>query len=123
VYIQTNDKQQPGLSVTLKGPVEKFVEIKPGRAMLVGKAGTPVEQRIQIIPQERYPFQVVKTRTKDGKNIEFGLDEVTLSQKKIYLLTIKNRKSEKGRYYDQIFIDTNHPEYPVIRIQVMGNIL
>jgi hypothetical protein len=123
VYIQTNDIQQPRLSVIVKGSVEKFVEIKPGRAMLVGKAGTSAEQKIRIIPQDRYPFQVVKTRAKDGKNIQFHLEEVKSSEKKTYLLTVENRKPDKGRYYDQIFIDTDYPEYPVIRIQVMGNIL
>ncbi len=120
--IQTNDAQQPGLSVTLKGRVEEFAQIRPNRAMLIGKAGTPIEKGIQIIPRDRFPFKITKVGARNGRDIGLHLEETQSSGKTIYLLTVENRKSEKGRYHDQIFLETDHPEFRVIRIPVLGTI-
>ncbi len=122
VKIQTNDRQQPGLSVTLRGRVEKFARITPSRVILTGKAGTELKTEIRIVPGEEFPFQITKVEAVTGTFIELGLEEIRSSGKRSYLLTVENRKSEKGRYYDQIHLETDHPESPVIRIPVMGNI-
>ena len=45
------------------------------------------------------------------------------ADKTIYELAVENKKSEKGRYYDQILINTDNKALPIIRIPVVGNIL
>jgi len=122
VRILTNDAQQPGLSVTIRGRVEEFAQIRPNRAMLMGKAGTPIEKGIQIIPREQFPFKITKYGARNGRFIGLDLEEKQSSGKTIYILTVENRKSEKGRYHDQILLETDHPKMPVIRIPVLGTI-
>jgi len=122
VRIQTNDEQKPGLSVTIKGRVEEFAQIRPNRAMLIGKAGSPIEKGIQIIPREEFPFKITKVGARTGKFIGLNLEEKQSSGKTIYILKVENRKTEKGRYYDRILLETDHPKMPVIRIPVMGMI-
>ena len=123
VSIQTNDSGQPGLSVTVTGFVEKVVEISPNRAMLVGEAGKLLEKQIRIIPQKRFPFKILNSRAKSGEFIRLHLEEVKTSGKISYLLNIENLKQEKGRYNDVVYLETNNPKIPEIKISVMGNII
>ena len=114
---------QPGLSVTVTGFVEKILEIKPKLAMLVGKAGEPIEKQIRITPLARSPFKILSTRARDGKFIKLHLEEVKSPENASYLLKIENVKQEKGRYDDMIYLETDNPKVPEIKIPVMGNII
>lgn len=123
VHIQTNDKQRPGLSVTVMGFVEKFADITPPRAMMTGAVGTPVKAQIKIIPRDQLPFKIINTRARYGKSMKFHLEEVKETEKVSYLLNIENIKEDKGRYNDMIYLQTDNPKVPEIQIHVMGNIL
>ncbi|MGD2270288.1 MAG: hypothetical protein PVI06_07815 [Desulfobacterales bacterium] len=102
--------------------MDKFATIAPPVARLYGLAGTPIKTNIQILPKEKYPFRIVEAKAKDGQNIRFRLQEQNSSQTVKYLLTIENKKKEKGRYYDVVYLKTDSKLVPQLRITVYGNI-
>jgi len=110
------------LDLTMMGHVEQFVDIVPKRAVLNGYAGSPIKTTVKIIPNDRYPFTIKKTRTSHTKNIAFTIDETKSSEKKEYVLTVENLHKTKGRYVDTIKLRTDSKVRPEIKIYVIGNI-
>ncbi len=89
---------------------------------LNGFVGDALTASVKIIPEQKYPFRITRTRAKDGKNIRFKLDEINTPQEKGYLLTIDNIKAEKGRYYDTIFLKPDNKELSELRVRIYGKI-
>ena len=123
VWIYTNDRKNPQLQIQVAGTVEKFADIVPKRAMMVGAVGTPLKTQIRIVPQQKYSFKILGIRARNGKFITFRMEEQKESEKSMYVLTVENTMQQKGRYSDVIYMDTDSKIQPVIEIPVMGNIL
>lgn len=123
IIAQTNDTNNSILYLSITGNVDKFADIIPGVVRLIGPSGKKIKTEVTIVPQEKYPFKIVKAGAENGKNINFKLKEVKTSSKLKYLLIIENQKKETGRYYDFIYLKTNSKINPEIRIGVYGNIL
>jgi hypothetical protein len=111
------------LDLTIMGHVEQFVDIVPKRAVLNGVAGSPIKTTVKIIPNDKYPFAIKKTRTTHTKNIAFTIDETKSPEKKEYVLTVENLQKTKGRYVDTIKLKTDSKIQPEIKIYVIGDIL
>ena len=123
VKIRTNDITKPGLSVVVKGFVEKFAEISPVRASLRGKAGEPVSAQITITPRKEYPFTIKSTRAQpENRNYTYRLDEQKKDDQTIYVLNITNVKKEPGRYAGRAILETDSTVKPRIIINVTGRI-
>jgi hypothetical protein len=118
----TNDPQNPSLGLTISGKVEKFVTVSPNVVRLFGLAGTPIKATVQIIPEKKYPFRITEVKAKDGSNINFKLQEEKKSQIVRYALTVENKKTEKGRYHDIVYLKTDNRLKPQIKVNVYGNI-
>ncbi|MBU0768936.1 MAG: DUF1573 domain-containing protein [Proteobacteria bacterium] len=123
IIVQTNDTNNPVLYLAVTGNVDKFADIVPGVVRLIGPSGKEIKTEVAIVPQEKYPFKIVRAWAENGKNINFKLKEVKTSSTTKYLLIIENQKKETGRYYDSIYLRTNSKIRPEIRIVVYGNIL
>ncbi len=106
----------------MTGKVESFATIHPKRVTLKGVAGQKIKGSVRIIPKEKYPFKILGTRTKKGRNIRFNLEEVRNPDGAEYLLTVENLKQERGRYYDIIYLKTDSKAKSEIQINVSGNI-
>lgn len=111
------------LYLTIMGNVEQFVDIVPKRAVLRGFAGSPIAAKVKIIPRDKYPFTIKKTKSTNRKNVSFTLDKTKKSEKMEYVLTVENLKKTKGRYVDTIRLKTDSKIRPEIKIYVIGNIL
>lgn len=121
--IQTNDKENPKLRVTISGQVKKFVTIRPKTAKLRGQVGEdPIKTELSIIPEKPYPFRILGSAAKKGENIAFDVKEVRKEDHSEYLLTVKNLRKEKGRYTDTISLKTDSDIQSEIQIRVYGNI-
>ncbi len=114
----TNDPKNEKIPLTITGTVEKFAEITPKRIVLRGTEGQTVNKTLTIVPIGKYPFKIVETRAKTGKNISFKLDEIKKADKTEYLLTVENLKKDKGSYHDTIFLTTDSKVRPEIDIPV-----
>ena len=120
--VYTNDKNRPRMDLVISGQVEKFVTIRPKHVNLRGYAGDSIKASVSVIPEKKYPFKILKTSAKDGKNIKFQLDEVELSANGAYELKVENLKQDIGRYFDTIFLETDSKIRPKISVRIYGNL-
>lgn len=85
--------------------------------------GKKIQRTVTITLEEKYPFNILGVSARDGKNINFRLENVKGSRERGYRLTVVNLKEEKGRYFDTISLKTDSEIQPLIHIRVYGNIL
>ena len=104
------------------GDVKRVVTVSPPNVRFFGAAGTQLQQTVSIVPEENYPFKILKTAARDGRNIRYHLQEKQNDNRVSYLLTVENRKAEQGRYYDRIELTTDSQYKPRIHINVHGRI-
>ena len=116
----TNDPTQKNLKLQIEGNVDKFVDINPTRVRMTGQAGQDIFKEVTIVPLEKYPFKIVEARPEKDGNIRVEVKEE--KDKKAYLLTIRNLKQEKARYYDTIVVKTDSKLRPELTISVYCNI-
>ncbi len=122
VLVETNDPENPQIQLKIGGNVEKFADIEPPNVRLVGPSGKELKRQVSVVPLEKHPFTIVGVTAEHGENIRFKLDEIKTAQTTKYLLTIENRRKEKGRYRDLILLKTDSRLRPEIRISVYGDI-
>ena len=120
--VYTNDKNRPRQDLIISGPVEKFATIRPKHVSLRGFTGDPIKGQVSIIPEKKYPFKILEVQAKDGKNINFQLDEVKNSKGQAYELKVENLREKTGRYYDTIILKTDSKVRPELKVRVYGNL-
>lgn len=116
--VYCNDPRRQQFALVMLGMVERFAAIEPGFARLFGKTGENIHATIRIVPEEAYPFRIVGPFEKETRNIRYTLSRLD----KGYLLTVKNIRQEKGRYYERIVLKTDSTVKPEIKISVYGNL-
>ncbi len=123
IVVHTNEASNPRLNFSVSGQVNKFVTIAPKSVKLTGPVGKKIQRTVTITLEEKYPFNILGTSVRDGKNIKFKLEDSIRLKPRGYLLTVENLKEEKGRYFDTISLKTDSAIQPLIHIRVYGNIL
>ena len=118
--VYTNDKTRPQQDLVISGQVEKFVTIRPQHANMRGIVGDAIKGSVTIIPEKKYPFKIINLRAKDGKNIRYQLEETKISDSRAYKLNIENLKTDAGRYYDSIILETDSKFRPQLNVKVYG---
>lgn len=118
--VYTNDKTRPRQDLVISGQVEKFVTIRPQHANMRGFVGDPIQATVTIIPEERYPFKILNLRAKDGKYIKYQLEQTKGSGATTYKLIVENLKTDAGRYYDSIILETDSKIRPQLNVRVYG---
>jgi hypothetical protein len=118
--VYTNDKKRPQQDLVISGQVEKFVTIRPQHANMRGFVGDSVKGTVTIIPEKKYPFKILNLRAKDGKYIKYQLEETKESNTFAYKLNIENLKTDAGRYYDSIILETDSKIRPQLSVRVYG---
>lgn len=122
IAIQTNDPQRPQINLTIEGKVVQFVTIDPKIIILKGDIGNEVLNSIRIIPEKKYPFNILQVHTEKKQNFRYRLSLFNKDGQEGYLLTAWNIKKYAGRYVDAIYLETDNDIGPLIRIPVFGNI-
>jgi hypothetical protein len=89
---------------------------------LHGVTGEEIKRKVTIIPTPKYPFKIVKVRVRDGKDISYQLSEETSENGQKYALTVKNKRMEKGSYFDIITLETDSKIKPELQIRVYGQL-
>ena len=63
----------------------------------------------------------VRAKIKEGaKNIKYHLEETTVSDTPAYQLNIENLKTDAGRYFDAIILETDSKIRPQLNVRVYG---
>jgi hypothetical protein len=110
------------VELSVSGTVRQVVTVTPRNVRLFGTTGTPLHQTVSIVPEKDYPFKILKTAARDGRNIRFRLQEEQNGGRVSYLLKVENRKADQGRYSDRIELTTDSRYKPRIYINVHGRI-
>jgi len=111
------------LTLTIFGKVEKFVNLKPKYARLIGYIGDQISVPITIVPTSKYPFKIKDVTARSGTAIKYSLTERSANEGGGYTLYVENIKNEKGRYVDVLTVTTDSSIQPRISLRVYGNIL
>ncbi|MBF0226764.1 MAG: hypothetical protein HQK76_15025 [Desulfobacterales bacterium] len=123
ISIESNDKKNPTVEITITGMVEEFVTIIPSKLQLTGQVNTELKTVAKIQTLENHPFNILEVSTRTGENIIYKLDPMDGSKPQTYILTVENVKKTPGSYFDVISIKTDNKLKPEIQIKVFGNIL
>lgn len=116
----TNDPDKPVLSVSISGPVDRFVMIKPAIVSLRGYSDATIKRTVAIRPLPKYPFRITGIKAKIGRFIQHELKDDPTPGKQGYLLTIKNTKADPGSYQDTIVVETDSELRPELNLPVYG---
>ena len=121
--VYTNDNKNARLRLSISGNVDKFAIIRPRQVRLRGFVGEPIQTKVTIIPEEKYPFKVQKVRARDGRNIRFQLEEENNKEGLRYALIVENQRAQKGRYFDVITLETDSQIRPTLDVRVYGDLM
>lgn len=88
-----------------------------------GFAGEPIKAKVIIIPEEKYPFKVLNVRARDGRDIRFQLEEENNTQRLQYALIVENQRTQTGRYFDVITLETDSRIRPTLDVRVYGDLM
>ncbi|MCP4689595.1 MAG: DUF1573 domain-containing protein [Desulfobacterales bacterium] len=117
ITVFTNDPGRKRVTLRILGKVERFARIEPRGVLLEGVSGDDIRRVVSITPEEKYPFNIVKTWSRDpGERIECVLEK----KDGAYLLTVSNLVETPGRYRDAVHLKTDSPTLPEIVIHVRG---
>ncbi len=123
VDILTNDPFHPELEVSFQGSVQKFAEINPKRVVLAGRKNESISTAVKIVCLPKYPFKIVKHSTKEGRLIQYRIEEKTENGSRIYLIWIENIQKQAGIFHDVIILKTDSAIRPEIQIPVKITLL
>ena len=96
--------------------------MRPSQIRLQGVVGEEIKGKVTIIPAPKYPFRIVKVRARDGKDISFQLSQEKSENGPQYALTVENKRSQKGSYFDIITLETDSKIRPELQIRVYGEL-
>ena len=124
VTVESNDPLHPRWDLSMAGEVWRFVTIEPKRIVLQGYGGATMQQSALIVPEPRFPFNIVDVKTKNGDRfVTCQLEKVTHNDQPAYRLVVQNRRKEQGRYYETITLSTDSTVQAELYVHVYGNIL
>lgn len=123
IEVYTNDPANARTALSISGTVLNFARMEPKYARLVGTAGTDIKKSITITREKAYPFKILRVLARNGKDIDFNVQEFSQADADGYILTIQNKKTIAGRYADTVILTTDSHIKPTIRVPVYGQIL
>jgi hypothetical protein len=113
----TNDPQQQQITLTLKGLVKPYIQIKPSNTVQFrGVAEQLLPVTIDLITAAE-PFQIKKVESNLDSQVKYEIE--TLEPGKHYRLQITNQTAQ-GRYSGFIRCFTDHPQRPELTLNVTG---
>jgi len=123
VHVDTNDPKHATIELKISGDVKTFATIIPKSVYLNGKVGEKLTQIVRIMPETDEPFKIMKVTALNGQDISYSLNEIERAGKKVYELTVENKKEMPGKYFDTINIITDRSDQTALTVQIRGNIM
>lgn len=123
ISVYTNDPKAREIYLTISGKVEGYLIVMPQRVVLRGAAGSPLIQKVKLLPRRKYPFRILSEHTGGNENYRYAFAAINGNEKAGYLLTVENLKTSPGRYFGSIVLKTDNEAKPQITVRVIGHIL
>jgi hypothetical protein len=118
--IQSNDTSHPGLRITLKGVLRRWIDVDPERLFLRGYEDDKPHAAIRIVSNLKEPL-VVKLGSAPELKGKLDCELKTVLEGKEYRLEVVN-KAGIGRYNGNIILLTNSATKPQISVPVFADI-
>jgi len=116
------DPAQSDMVINVAMFVNKVASLSQFKIVLKGSCRDVLEGSTLIVPEKNHPFTVKGIKAKKGLHIEFGVKAMDGQGKKGFLVQVKNTMKKPGVYRDTLFVATDNPERPEIRVRVEGHI-
>ena len=100
-----------------------FAHFTSRAIVLRGKAGEKIVSELVINQRPEYQFKVVNITARNGRDIKYQLEKMLGTKPVVYTLTVENKRSTPGRYFDTIYLQTDSKIHPKIGINVTGIIM
>lgn len=110
------------LALDVNFEVREFAALHPYRLWLSGRVGEAIEETAIVVPNRAYPFTITGIRTRKGVWIETALRETEYEGRGAFAIDVRNIRSKAGPYQDVLFVQTDHPERPELKIRIEGRI-
>jgi len=121
VYL--NDPKRRRVDLRIQGKVDMFAHFTSRAIVLRGRAGDKIVSELVINQRPEYPFKVLNIAERNGRDIKYQLAQSVGTKTAVYTLTVENKRSTPGRYFDTIYLQTDSSIHPKIGINVTGIIL
>ncbi len=118
-----NDPGKRRVSLKIRGKVENFANFTSRSIVLRGKAGDKIVSELVINQRLEYQFKILNVSARNGRDIKYQVEQMVGTKPAVYTLTVENKKSTPGRYFDTIYLQTDNSLHPKIGINVTGIIL
>jgi hypothetical protein len=116
-----NDPQRPRETLTMSGWGEPTIEIQPHHIVrFEGEAGDDLKAQVRFISHLNIPWEISEVTTSIPQHIEVKLRPE--ERGKSYVLEVKNKSREVGRYTGKIEMKTNAVKRPRLIVRVFGDI-
>ncbi len=122
IRVTTNDPKNATIELHLAGQVKQFAIIEPDHINLKGILGETISQTVTIIPQTDVPFKILQIHAMKGADFTQSIKETEIKGKKAYELTVVNKRTTEGRYYDKLILLTDQSDHQPIILIVSGEI-
>jgi hypothetical protein len=120
--VHSNDPARPQLALTVSGQVDPFAQIEPEHVIIRGYAGETLHRQLTVVPSRQTPFAIKDVKAKHGNNIKIAWKAKDTPEGKTYIIDVENTRTQKGRYYDTLYLITDSSLKPKIPVQVRGSI-
>ena len=119
--VTLNDPQRPKVTLTLQGWGKPVIDIQPHHIIrFQGKPGEALTARVRLVSHLKTPWEVGAPKTDIPHLVACSLTAEVPG--KIYLLEIKNKSQQVGRYAGKIEMSTNAPHRPKLVLRVFGDL-
>lgn len=116
------DPEQTDLTIGVSLFVNRLASVSRFKIILEGSARKKLEESTFIVPEKNHPFTVKGIKARKGLHIVFGVVEKKVDGRKGFLVTVKNTLKKPGLYRDTLYVMTDDPRRPEIRVRVEGRI-
>lgn len=122
ITAETSVPEMPRIEIEVSLAVREFAALSPYRVWLKGSPETPIVEKCLIVPNEAYPFSITGIKARKGVWFRHSWRELERDGRTAYEITIENTRRKPGPYQDVLFVQTDHPERPELKIRIEGRI-
>jgi hypothetical protein len=120
-YVRFNDPDRRSVNLVLKGVAQRSIDIEPSH--IVRFRGAPGENhtaQVRFTSHMPFPWEITKFQNYNPDKIDVNLR--TEKPGKIYVVEVKNKYHEQGRYIGRIELFTNAVHKPKIVMRVIADL-
>ena len=119
--VRFNDPARREVVLTLKGTAQPFIEIKPSHIVrLKGTGGEDIRGQVRFISHMAAPWEIKDFRTNIPEKIDVSLKAEEPGR--VYLLEVRNKYREAGRYKGDVELFTTSKERPRLIVRVFAEL-